>query len=339
MGRASRLALAAVMAGGAWAIRDWWWRQREEEGLAGRVALVTGGSRGLGFLLARELAREGCRVAICARHPEQLEEAARLLGAEGLEALTLTCDVSDRSQVEDMLGRVRAELGPVDVLVNNAGIIQVGPVAAMKEADFRRSLDVMYWGAVHTTLAVLPEMRRRRRGRVVNVTSIGGKIAVPHLLPYSAAKFAAVGFSEGLRAELQGSGVLVTTVVPGLMRTGSHLNAEFKGETGDEFALFSLGATLPLVSMDAERAARRIVTAARRGEPEVVLSLPANLAVRLHGLFPGLVTDLLGLAGRFLPASSQTGSLRGEEIYRESSPWLRAAMALGTRAAARHNER
>jgi NAD(P)-dependent dehydrogenase (short-subunit alcohol dehydrogenase family) len=120
MGRASRLALAAVMAGGAWAIRDWWWPQREEEGLAGRVALVTGGSRGLGFLLARELAREGCRVAICARHPEQLEEAARLLGAEGLEALTLTCDVSDRSQVEDMLGRVRAELGPVDVLVNNA---------------------------------------------------------------------------------------------------------------------------------------------------------------------------------------------------------------------------
>jgi NAD(P)-dependent dehydrogenase (short-subunit alcohol dehydrogenase family) len=338
MGKASRLALAAVLAGGAWAARDWWWRQREE-GLAGRVALVTGGSRGLGFLVARELAREGCRVAICARHPEQLEEAARLFGSEGLEALTLPCDVSDRSQVEGMVRRVSADLGPVDVLVNNAGIIQVGPVAAMDEADFRRSLDVMYWGVVHPTLAVLPDMRRRRRGHVVNVTSIGGKIAVPHLLPYSAAKFAAVGFSEGLRAELQGSGVLVTTVVPGLMRTGSHLNAEFKGEARGEFAWFALGATLPLVSMDAERAARRIVTAARRGEPEVILSLPANLAARVHGLFPGLVTDLLGLAGRFLPASSQTGTLRGEDIYRESSPWLRAATALGTRAAARHNER
>jgi NAD(P)-dependent dehydrogenase (short-subunit alcohol dehydrogenase family) len=340
MRTASGLALAAAVAGSAWAAREWLWRQRDE-GLAGQVALVTGGSRGLGWLIARELAREGCRVAICARNPQELEEAARALGAEGLVALTLPCDVSDRGQVEDMLRRVATDLGPVDVLVNNAGIIQVGPVEAMDEADFRRSLDVMYWGVVHPTLAVLPEMRRRRRGRLVNVTSIGGKIAVPHLLPYSAAKFAAVGFSEGLRAELQGSGVLVTTVVPGLMRTGSHLNADFKGGAGGEFAWFSLGATLPVISMDAERAARRIVTAARRGEPEIILSLPANLAVRVHGLFPGLVTDLLGAAGRvLLPAgSSGTGSVRGQEIYQRSSPWLRLATALGTRAAARYNER
>ncbi|MDQ6742340.1 MAG: SDR family oxidoreductase [Candidatus Dormibacteraeota bacterium] len=338
MRTALRMTLAAALAGGALAARDWWWRQREE-GLEGQVAVVTGGSRGLGLLVARELARQGCRVAICARHSDELEKAARILRTEGLEALTVPCDVSDRAQVEEMVRRVTDELGPVDVLVNNAGIIQVGPLEAMDEADFRRSMDVMYWGVVHPTLAVLPEMRRRRRGRLVNVTSIGGKIAVPHLLPYSAAKFAAVGFSEGLRAELQGSGVMVTTVVPGLMRTGSHLNAEFKGKTRDEFTWFSLGATLPLISMDAERAAGRIVTATRRGEPEVILSLPATLAVRVHGFLPGLVTDLLGAVGRILPAAgSTTGSRRGGEAYQRSGRWLKLATALGSRAAARNNE-
>jgi NAD(P)-dependent dehydrogenase (short-subunit alcohol dehydrogenase family) len=339
MGVASRVALTAVAAGTAWAVRDWLWRQREQS-LEGEVAVVTGGSRGLGLLLARELAREGCRVAICARDPRELTEAARLLAGEGLEALTVPCDVSSREQVEEMMRRVRQDLGEVDLLVNNAGIIQVGPVESMEEVDFRRSLDVMYWGVVYPTLAVLPRMRSRRRGRIVNVTSIGGKIAVPHLLPYSAAKFAAVGFSEGLRAEMQGAGVVVTTVVPGLMRTGSHLAAQFKGNDAGEFAWFALGATMPGVSMDAERAARRIVTATRRGEPEVILSVPANLAVRLHGVFPGLTSDLVGAASRLLlpRASAQAGDRQGHEIYGESRPWLKAATALGTRAAARHNE-
>jgi short-subunit dehydrogenase len=334
---ASRVALTVAFAGAAWGARAWWWRQREQ-GLEGDVAIVTGGSRGLGLLLARELALEGCRVAICARDPDELGEAARQLEAEGLEAMTVVCDVSSREQVEQMMRRVRQDLGEIDLLVNNAGIMQVGAVESMDETDFRRSMDVMYWGVVHPTLAVLPQMRRRRRGRIVNVTSIGGKIAVPHLLPYSAAKFAAVAFSEGLRAELQGGGVLITTVVPGLMRTGSHLGAHFKGD--DEFPWFALAATLPLISMDAERAARRIVTAARRGEPEVILSLPANLAVRVHGLLPGLTTDLLGAAARLLlPAgSARPGARAGGEIYGESRPWLKLATTLGTRAAARHNE-
>jgi NAD(P)-dependent dehydrogenase (short-subunit alcohol dehydrogenase family) len=203
MGTASRVALATLVAGGALAARDLWRRQPEED-LHGEVAVVTGGSRGLGFLLARE----GCRVAVCARDTQELARAERLLTEEGLEIMPLTCDVSDRLQVGEMLSQVDAELGPVDVLLNNAGIIQVGPLAAMDEADFRRSLDIMFWGVVRPTLGVLPSMRRRRRGRIVNITSIGGKIAVPRLLPYCSAKFAAVGFSEGLRAELRGSGVL-----------------------------------------------------------------------------------------------------------------------------------
>ena len=332
------MAVAAVLGGAAWAARGWWLRQRETS-LEGQVALVTGGSRGLGLLLARELTREGCTVAICARDGDELQRAARLLEAEGRRPLTARCDVGDRDQVHAMVRRIERELGPLEVLVNNAGIIQVGPIASMVEDDFRRSLDVMYWGVVNPTLAALPGMRERGAGRIVNITSIGGKVAVPHLLPYTSAKFAAVGFSEGLRAELQGTGVTVTTVVPWLMRTGSYLNVEVKGYAQHEFAWFALGASLPLVSMNAERAARRIVQGARRGEAEVILSLPANLAVRFHGILPGLTSDLMGLVARVLPASGTTAARRGADVDAESPPWLRAATSLGSAAAARNNER
>src|SRR5690606_4950492 len=145
------------------------------------------------------------------------------------------CDVSDSAQVGKMLETIEAELGPVEVLVNNASIIQVGPLESQEIEDFERAMEINFWGTLHTTLAVLPEMRRRGAGRIVNITSIGGKVAIPHLLPYDCAKFAVVGFSEGLRAEVARHGISVTTVVPGLMRTGSPVNAFFKGDAEREF--------------------------------------------------------------------------------------------------------
>lgn len=141
--------------------------------------------------------------------------------------LTVECDVTDRGQVEDLVRSVSERFGRLDVLVNNADIIEVGPVTAMTVDDFATAHDVMFWGMLYPTLAALPHLRRRHRGRIINITSVGGKISAPHLLPYNCAKFAAVGLSEGLRAELAGSGVSVTAVVPGLMRTGSHLRALF----------------------------------------------------------------------------------------------------------------
>ncbi len=315
-------------------------RRSGRGGFHGDVALVTGASRGLGFLIARELGRAGCRLVVCARDADELAHAAADLRRDA-EVLALPCDVADRAQVERLVATAVARYGRVDLLVNNAGEIAVGPLSAMDEADFARAFDVMLWGTIHPTLAVLPQMRARGGGRIVNVTSVGGKVSVPHLLPYGTAKFAAVGFSEGLRAEVAGDGVRVVTVVPGLMRTGSHLNARFKGRPEGEFSWFALGATLPFVSMDAERAARRIVAAARRGEAEIVLTAPAKAAVAFHGLFPGLTSDLLGLVNRFvLPASDGTRRAeRGERVRRRlRSRLLDAATALGLAAARRYHQ-
>jgi NAD(P)-dependent dehydrogenase (short-subunit alcohol dehydrogenase family) len=276
--------------------------------LAGKRAVVTGGSRGLGFALARELRAQGANVAICARGERQLYAAQAKLGED---VLALPCDVSDRTQVEAFLD----EVGPVDVLVNNAGVISVGPWQTQTHDDFREMLDIQLWGVLNTTLAVLPSMVERGGGRIANVTSIGGKISVPWLLPYSTAKFAAVGFSEGLRAELAGTGVKVTTIVPGLMRTGSFLAAYFKGDRAPlEYSLFTPLSATPATTVSAERAARRIVTAIRRGDPEVTLGLHAKLAARGNGLAPGPTAAVLELVARALPDVRGTDRVRGSEI-------------------------
>src|SRR5207248_919379 len=144
------------------------------------------------------------------------------------------------------------------------------------------------------TLAALPGMRDRHSGTIVNIVSIGGRIPVPHLLPYVAAKHAFAGFSSALRAELSGSGVTVTSVFPGLMRTGSHTAARFSGRADKEYAWFAPLASLPLVSGSASRAARAIVAAAEFRRPELVFTPAAKVASRLYAMAPATATRLLG---------------------------------------------
>lgn len=287
-------------------------RGQRMQPLSGQTVLITGGSRGLGLLLAQEFGREGCRVAICARDEQDLRRAKEMLQGDGIETLAIRCDVSQQDDVNALVQQVTDRYGRVDILVNNAGVIQTGPYPSLQLHDFKLAHDVMFWGMLYPILAVTPQMMARRQGRIVNITSIGGRVSVPHLLPYSCAKFAAVGLSEGLGAELAQHGIRVTTVVPGLMRTGSHLQARFKGQPDREFTAFSLLASLPGVSMDARRAARQIVAAAKQGAPECTLSIPATLLARFHGLWPGPTIDILAMIDRLLLPNS--GPVLGQGV-------------------------
>jgi short-subunit dehydrogenase len=300
-----------------------------------KVVLITGGSRGLGLALARAFADEGARLALCARDEQELLHAKDDLAKSGAEVFTQTCDVTDRAAVERLVRSVVAHYGWIDVLVNNAGIIQVGPIQTLNAEDFEQAMGVMFWGMVYATLAVLPDMQARGSGRIVNITSVGAKVSVPHLLPYSCAKFAAAAFSEGLRAELDQTGVKVVTIAPGLMRTGSYLNALFKGDHANEAVWFSLGSTIPGISMSAERAARQIVSAAKTGRAERILSVPANVVARFHGAFPGLATEVLSLINRLLPSGDSRRAVRAADTGALERPWLSALTLLGRRAAKR----
>ena len=306
--------------------------------LRGKTVFISGGSRGLGLVLAREFARRGAKVAISARDGEALQRAADDLKRLTEHVLTVETDITVREDANLALDQVRRKFGPIDVLVNNAGTISVGPLEVMTMDDFRDSLNTHFWGPYFTTMAVLEEMQSRRQGRIVNISSIGGKISVPHLLPYSVGKFALTGFSEGLRSALLKDNIYVTTVCPGLMRTGSPRNALFKGNNEAEYAWFSISDALPGLSMDADRAGRQIVQACVRGQAEVVLSVPAKLAVLFQGLLPGLTADALALVNSMLPSADRSEKLAktGKQSASEASPsWL---TALNERAAQRNNE-
>src|SRR5437016_396384 len=225
----------------------------------GKTVLITGGSRGLGLVLARQFVAEGAKVAICARDADELDRAFEDLARRGGRVVTVPCDLTVPEHVNEMVAVVERRLGPIDVLINNAGIIGIGPVDHMGLDDFHKAMAGNFYSALHSTLAVLPRMRGRKRGRIVNITSIGGKVSVPHLLPYSASKFALVGLSEGLRAELARAGIQVSTICPGLMRTGSPRHAFFKGRHRAEYAWFSISDSLPLTSISAESAAGEIL--------------------------------------------------------------------------------
>jgi short-subunit dehydrogenase len=301
---------------------------------SGAVVLITGGSRGLGLELAREFGRRGARIAICARDADTLATALADLEGNGFEALAITADVRDAGQAAAAVQTVVDRWGTLDVLVNNAGTITVGPLETMTLADFDEAVQTSLGGAVHVTLAALPAMRARGAGHIVNIVSIGGKIAVPHLVPYSVGKFALAGFSEGLAAEARPWGIDVTTVYPGLMRTGSPRNARFKGQHRAEYAWFSIADAIPGLAMHVRRAARRIVDACADGELVVVLTLPARLAMALHAVFPRTTLRLLGVAARLLPAGGGVGSraVRGRD---SESRWSRSILTRASQRAER----
>jgi NAD(P)-dependent dehydrogenase (short-subunit alcohol dehydrogenase family) len=309
--------------------------------LRSKVVIVTGGSRGLGLVLARELARKGAHLAICARDALELAGAEQELRELGADVFPLACDVSDPEQAQILIDQTLRHFGRIDVLINNAGIIQVGPHESMGLKDFREAMAANFWGTVQPTLAVLPYMKQQRAGRIVNITSIGGSVAVPHLLPYSCSKFASTGFSEGLRAEVAKDGIRVTTVVPGLMRTGSFVNALFKGRREEEMAWFTVGATLPGLSVSAERAARRILLACELGEPYATVGIQAKALRLFHAVFPGLTARTLSLVTRLLPSPGGTGPQDAAEPgWQHRPPVARQGplARLGNEAARRNRE-
>jgi short-subunit dehydrogenase len=330
-----QLVLAAGL-GALWVARSL--RSAGQYELQGRTVLITGGSRGLGLALAREMAARGARIAICGRDPESLERARTSLARTGAEVIAVPCDVTSRQSVQELLDAIHRDLGQVDILVNNAGVIEVGPAETMSLADYEEAMGTNFWGMLYPTLAVLPEMRERRSGRIVNITSIGGKLGIPHLLPYSASKFAALGFSQGLRAEVAADGIKVVTVVPGLMRTGSPRNAIFRGQHRSEYAWFSISDSLPGLSISAERAARKIVEACRRGDAEVLFPIVTRVAAVANAIAPGLTTNLLGMVDRILPDAGSRP--RGRHTGAESHSWLSPSWLtrLGDRAARQYNQ-
>jgi len=317
-------------------------RDAKTSRLRGKVVLITGGSRGLGLALAEEFARCGAKLVLAARDRQELERAGSLLLkkhrlGDAQDVFLFAGDLRNSEEVDEMVRQAVNHYGQIDVLVNNAGIMTVAPVENQAIEDFRDAMETNFFAGLYCTLAALPSMLARGSGAIVNIASVGGKIAVPHMLPYTASKFAVVGFSTGLDAELRSKGIKVTTVCPGLMRTGSHLNAQFKGDAAREYRWFSLAAGLPGISTSARSAARRIVRATAAGRREIAITPQAMLAARFGSVLPELTSRGLQWMNSALPESSSHAgpASRGAEVRDlEVKPAVRLARA----AALRYNQ-
>jgi NAD(P)-dependent dehydrogenase (short-subunit alcohol dehydrogenase family) len=282
--------------------------------LRGKKVLITGGSRGLGFAAARLFVDAGADVVICARDAVQLERAEQALreiartsksntnGDSGSRIVALRADVTDPRATEMMVAQALLALGGIDVLVNCAVEIAIGPLEAMTAEDFEQAFQGIFFAVYHPMMALLPHMRARKAGRIVNVTSVAGKALIPHNSTYVAGKFATTGFSQVSAAELRKYGIYVSTVMPPPLRNGAWMNAGYKGNSEQELFWFARALHSPLTSVDTERAARAIVQAARYGDVELMVSPTAWLHSRLHSLFPGFSVALAAAAeARFMP--------------------------------------
>jgi NAD(P)-dependent dehydrogenase (short-subunit alcohol dehydrogenase family) len=268
-----------------------------------KVALITGGSRGLGLVIARQICEQGGRVAILARDAGELARAKADLAARGGDALSVQCDLLDRVQIQSAVQQTLERFGQIDILINNAGIVEVGPLEHMQRDDFETSMQLHFWAPVELVSQVVPKMWSGGGGRIVNISSIGGKIAVPHMAPYTASKFALTGFSDAIRAELARYKIYVTTVTPGMMRTDSQGHAKFKGDQAAEQKWFIASTKLPFGSISAEHAARKILAACAKGQPALIMPWPAHFMIAANALFPNLTGYAMRMVNAFLPSA------------------------------------
>jgi short-subunit dehydrogenase len=294
-------------------------RPRPPKRRPGQIVLITGGSRGLGLALAERYARSGARLILTARDVEELTTARHTLLDRGAvqspdDVLLIPADLTDAPQAATLIDHAIGHFGRIDILINNAGIIEVGPVENQPIAAYRRAMATNFFAALYTTQAALPHLLRRDPihgdAAIVNIASIGGKVPVPHLLPYVASKFALVGFSEGLHAELRHKGVRVTTVCPGLMRTGGEAHADYTGQTKKEQRWFTLAARTPIIAASVRHAANKIYSAVAARRAEITITPQAWLAARIAGLAPETTQYLASLANHLLlPAPSPSDQL------------------------------
>lgn len=217
--------------------------------LSGKVAVVTGASSGIGAAVARAVDLEGASVALAARREEALREVRATLDGVSLVVAT---DVTDRAQVRELVQRTEAELGPVDILVNCAGVMYYTLMKNLREDEWERTVEVNCKGAIYCIGAVLPGMLERGRGHIINISSDAGRTVYPGLAVYSASKFFVEALSQGLRLETAGTGLKVTTIQPGNVATG------LLGLSGDAEALKLYGEPTGAKVLDPEDVAASV---------------------------------------------------------------------------------
>lgn len=286
----------------------------------GKSVVITGGSRGLGLSLAWNFLDRGASdITLIARDEKELNRAKSILLRQFPVAnvLTQVCDVTDSKQLATAIDRAIINMKSIDILVNNAGSMLVAPFTSTEQADYEAQMKLHLYAVVNSTQLILPHFNRRGGGQILNICSMGGKVAVPHMIPYDASKFALAGFSQGVAAELAPFNISVTTAYPLPMRTGSPIQAVFKGNHEREFKWFETIDNLPILSMGADEAAKKILDGLADKKTEVLLAPVAKIRNIFAAIFPETFNAFMSFVAGRLPKGDSMIRRTGHESSRE----------------------
>lgn len=314
----NRYLIAPFLLGAAYEIYQ---RQKLKTHFQGKTVLISGGSTGLGFALAKRLLSYGANVSVCGRDENKLKDFKNQLVLYTNSLHTFQCDVASRDKVKSWVSSTLTRFGKMDILINNAGILTVGPFESQGSSLYKESLDIMFWGHFNTTQEVISHLQG---GQIVNIISVGGKISIPHMSSYSVAKAAAGAYSEGLGIELSKHGINVTTVYPWLLRTGSYVNGFYPQGDVNEFRAFSLGSALPGISLNVDAAVTEILIAIRNKKARSYIGSLAPLVVQVNETFPGLSRKFLSMVTKILLGPPTTKNfVRGKTMESKETGLVR----------------
>ncbi|MFH1262031.1 MAG: SDR family oxidoreductase [Pseudomonadota bacterium] len=250
------------------------------------VVIVTGASGGIGKETALEFARKGARVVLAARNLARLEEVAKEIAAIGSEALIVPCDVSKEAECKQMVAKGIDRFGKIDILVNNAGYGHYAAVENLVAEDLHKIFSTNLYGAIWCAQAVIPHMKARHTGHIVNVSTVISFRSMPYMTAYCMTKFAMNAMDEGLRLELRPFGIGVTLLCPGLTATDFQTNAD------------KVGYAPPIRSrggMSAIRVGKLLVRAVEKKRRRVALTFSGNVLMYLQRICPAMVDEILSL--------------------------------------------
>jgi short-subunit dehydrogenase len=261
----------------------------------GYTALITGGSEGIGKAIALLMANKGYDLVLAARHAERLEATAEEIKALGRDVLTVPTDVRDAEQVNVLVQKALTHYGSIDVLVNNAGIYISGPAEEFSLNDWHQAIDTNLWGYIHTIHALLPHFLQRGSGTIINISSIGGKVPIPYLTPYTTSKFAVTGLTEALHSELAPKGIHVCGIYPNIIKSNFLERAIFRGKNDEDTKVrreqVEQVVAVPVVEKP-EDVANAVWDALKNRKSEVLVG-SANMSAIANRMFPSLMQSII----------------------------------------------
>jgi len=284
-------------------------RKKRQFTYQGKVVLVTGGARGLGYIMARQLVEEGAKVIICARDADQLDKAYVLLRNHGEVTYPYVCDITEKENIVQLAYFIKKRFGRLDVLINNTGTITINPIEQLPLNNYKKFIESHLWGPMQLVRVLIPLLSKSREAKIVNIFSVGGKISLAKSQPYDVNEIVHAVFYDNISRVITGKNIKLTAIYPEFKDQDLPVNLKLKGHSEQELAWSKFNESRPLISLYAENVGKQILKTAQIGKKTLTLPFPRELARIVNNINTELNLTLCQLVDHLVPHDSGSSSI------------------------------